>query len=315
MRCYRCVSRALLSLIAALLTAHSPVSVLAQGDPQYRIIKQFVVDSGLAAYDAIDSKNRRLFGAGSKVIDLDSDTIVGYLPATIGHAYAIANDLGVAVTRHAALFDLRTLNVIDSGTGHSGSTVVYDPLTHRAFITFDTVLVLDVAKRQRIGHLQLGEVRSAIVDAPGHVYFTTEGNSLIGLDARSLTVVSRWDLQGCASAYGMAVDRPHRRLFVSCANNTIHIVDLSDGRLVAAIPTCGQAAKLDFDAATKAIFVPGGDTLTVVREDTPDRYRVIANIPIRYAFPGVAVDAKTHRAYVLSHSSTTGPISVIVVGL
>jgi len=94
------------------------------------------------------------------------------------------------------------------------------------------------------------------------------------------------------------MDRESRRLFSVCGNAKMIVLDADAGRVVAALPIGGRTDGAAFDPGTKLAFSSNGEgTLTVVREETPDRFSVAATVPTLVGARTLAVDPKTHRIY------------------
>lgn len=97
----------------------------------------------------------------------------------------------------------------------------------------------------------------------------------------------------------MAIDRKGRRLLVGCGNQMAAAVDADSGKVVATLPIGKGVDANAFDPATGLGFSSnGGDgTLTVIREDAPDRFRVLGNVPTRRGARTMALDEKTHTIF------------------
>jgi len=53
-----------------------------------------------------------------------------------------------------------------------------------------------------------------------------------------------------------------------------------------------------FDPATQLAFASNGDgTLTVVHEDSPDKFTVVENVPTKRGSRTMALDLKTHNIF------------------
>jgi hypothetical protein len=63
-----------------------------------------------------------------------------------------------------------------------------------------------------------------------------------------------------------------------------------------------------FDPGTQLAFSSNGDgTLTVVREDAPDKFTVVANVPTKRGARTMALDERTHRVYLVSADFEPAP--------
>jgi hypothetical protein len=179
--------------------------------------------------------------------------------------------------------------------------LAYDSATHRVFLFGDTTAVVDLAHGISIGHIVLhGKPEGAVADGRGRLYVNLEDeDSMAVLDAAELHVVARWPLAPCRLPLGLAIDRARRRLFVACRGELM-VVDAETGRQVSHVSLVGVADQNAFDPGTGLIFMPnGGGSLTIIHEDTPDRYSVVQTVRdstlIRIK---VVVDEQTHRAFV-----------------
>jgi DNA-binding beta-propeller fold protein YncE len=111
-------------------------------------------------------------------------------------------------------------------------------------------------------------------------------------------VVATWPLPGCQEPSGLALDRAHRRLFVVCSNSRMLVVNADGGSVVATLPIGARVDGTAFDPATQLAFSSNGEgTMTVIAEETPDRYRVVGNVPTERGARTVALDARTHRVF------------------
>jgi hypothetical protein len=253
----------------------------------------------------LDSKNRRLYGDGSDVIDIDHDSIVGQLPRTIGHSYAIAPDLGRGITRRGAVFDLTTLEVLYRGSDTSGADVAYDATTRLAFVVKRSTAVVDPATGEIVGQIALpANPGPAALDSRGHLFISLHTDSIIRIDTRTRIIGSGWTVAPCGEPGGLALDERHGRLFVSCLKELL-IVDTDDGHICARVPVRGRARQLGFDEQLALIYNPNGDgTMTVIHQDSRDHYSVAGQVSTFEAVDAATIDEQTHRAYLLRRATT-----------
>jgi hypothetical protein len=98
------------------------------------------------------------------------------------------------------------------------------------------------------------------------------------------------------------MDKKHDRLFSVCDGNKMAVVDANTGKVVAT-PTIGDgpdAAR--FDAKHLLAFSSnGGDgTLTVVHEDSPDKYSVIQMLATKKGARTLEFDETTGKIYLVT---------------
>jgi len=299
----------ILALSAAFLVS------IAQGqspDANYHLAKQIRFDSSAGGVDylAVDAVNRRLYGAGLKILDIDGDSVVGALPLHSGQGYALAPVIGKGVARLGTIFDLKSLTTI----GHvdvRGDGALYEPVTRRAFLFNDTTYVVDIGTARVDTFFRvIGTPEGAAADSAGRVYVNLAApREVLVIDARSSQEIARWKLQ-CLQPLGLAIDRQHRRLFVSCLQDLL-VLDAQTGQLVARIPMDGAADELAFDSAKELLFVPHTTgKLALIHEDTPDHYSLVADIGTGKTKRVVAVDPVSHRAFLWNRDGTDLVLSI-----
>jgi DNA-binding beta-propeller fold protein YncE len=304
----------LVILIAGLLSQ----AASAADTSGYHLIKTIpVTGEGGWDYLTIDSDARRLYISHSThvvVMDTDTYAIVGDIPDTQGvHGVALAPDLGRGFTSNGrsntvTVFDLKTLATSATAiTGDGPDSILYDPASKRVF-TFNgrgkTATAIDAAKAGTRGISGLtidlgGRPEFAVADGAGHVYDNIEDKSLVvQIDSGSRAILNRWPLEPCESPSGMAIDVKHRRLFIGCDNKLMAILDADIGKVVATVPIGEGVDANGFDPGTQLAFASNGDgTLTVVHEDSPDKYTVMENVATKKSARTMALDLKTHNIF------------------
>jgi hypothetical protein len=286
----------------------------APGASGYKVIKTVPI-SGEGGWDyvTVDSDARRVYVSHATqvvVLDADSYEVVGSIPDTQGvHGIAIASDLGRGFTSNgrtntATIFDLKTLKTIGTvNTGANPDAIVYDSGTKRVFTLngrSKDATAINAADGTVAGTLALGgKPEFAVADGKGSIYVNIEDTSeLVQFDPQKLTVTHRWPQKPCQEASGLAIDRKNRRLFSGCDNKMMAVMDADSGKVVAT-PPIGEAVDANgFDPATQLAFASNGDgTLTVVHEDSPDKFTVVENVPTKKSARTMALDLKTHNIF------------------
>jgi DNA-binding beta-propeller fold protein YncE len=273
-------------------------------------------------YLTADPAAHRLYvshGTRVQVIDTSTKAIVGEIPDTPGvHGIALAPELGRGFTSNGragtvTVFDLKSLAVLETVkvTGENPDSIAYDPDSRRVF-TFngrsDNATAIDAATARVVGTLPLaGKPEEGVADGKGRMYVNLEDKSeLVAFDSRTLRIEGRWPLAPCEEPSGLAMDREHRRLFVGCHNQLMAIVDGDSGRVLASPPIGRGVDGAAFDPGTGLAFSSNGEgTLTVVHEDSPERFTLLGNVPTRPGARTLALDEATHRVYL--STATFGP--------
>ena len=88
------------------------------------------------------------------------------------------------------------------------------------------------------------------------------------------------------------------RLFIGCHNNKMIVMDAKSGKIVSVLPIGGGVDANAFDQATNLAFSSNGDgTLTIVHEDSIDKFNVVANATTAIGARTMALDLKSHNVY------------------
>jgi DNA-binding beta-propeller fold protein YncE len=313
--CYMKQSCSMWLLTALFVSLFATFSAAA--DPGYHVIKTYKLGGeGGWDYLNLDSSSRRLYISRAThviVIDADSGKPVGDIPDTPGvHGIALAPELGRGFISNGregtvTIFDIQTLKLITKvKVGDNPDAILYDPATKRVF-TFNgksqDSTALDAAKGTVLGTIKLeGKPEFAASDGKGEIFVNIEDKSqLDAIDPAKLEVKSRWPLAPCEEPSGLSIDREHRRLFAGCDNKMMAVVDADSGKVLAT-PAIGEGVDATaFDPGTGLAFASCGEgVLTVVREDSPNKFSVAENVKTQEGARTLALDEKTHQVFVVT---------------
>ena len=307
-------------LFVCLLLVFQCALACAQTKPPsgYHVVKQFKL-GGEGGWDALafDAKGNRLFISRSThvmVVNADTGAVVGDIPDTAGvHDIALVEDLNKGYTSNGrastvTVFDLKTLKVLKQiSVGKNPDAIIYDPASKRVFSfngASNDATAIDAQTDTVAGTIPLdGKPEFAETDENGHVFVNLEDKSAVAeLDSRKLTVLARWPLAPGEEPSGIALDRRHKRLFAACSNKLMVVINTDDGKVVTTVPIGSGVDGAGFDSETGLAFSPnGGDaTLTVIHEDSPGKFSVIENVPTQRGARTMALDAKTHRIFLIT---------------
>jgi hypothetical protein len=295
----RLASGALLASATVLGTA-AITQVASAQTPHYHVVKTIDIGPTRADYIIIDPVGRRLYGLGDKVIDVDSDSIIGSVEGG-GGGYIIDHEDNRGLVRNGTMFDLKTLAV----TGHvdmkaDGSR--YDPLTHRGFAwEGKNGWVIDMRTGKLITTTMIGDgLESGVVDGRGKLFANIEdAGAMEQFDTRSLKIEKTYPVSACGHAQGLSMDTETRRLFMACDTDLV-VMNADNGNVVTRIKVPSRSDMNCFDSTTKLAFNPNraDSTVTVVHEDSPDRFTVVEKPSTGGAARTCAVDPRTHKLYV-----------------
>jgi YVTN family beta-propeller protein len=315
-------------------------AALMPASPGYKVIKK-IAPGGDGGWDylTLDPVARRLYISRSNrvmIFDVDRGIVVGEIPNTAGvHGVAIDAKLGRGFTSNGrdssvTVFDLKTVKPIGRiAVGQGPDSILYDPGSARVF-TFNAksqdATAIDPATQKVVGTVPLGgKPESAVADGKGHVFVNLEDkDELLDVDARKLTVVHRWPVAPGKQPVGLAIDTMRRRLFCTCRNGKMVVVNANDGLVLAAMPIGQHTDACAYDLMTRLVFSSNGDgTLTIVRANPHDDYQVVQTVITQMGARTMALDPMTHNVFLVTavpkagerRSYEPGTFVVIVVAM
>lgn len=311
------MKRLFVMVLAGTLSAIPAAAALAApaAHPWHVIQRYALGGEGGWDYLALDQSMQRLYVSRSDrvvVLDARDGKRIGEIDGLSGvHGIALADDLqrgfisnGRADT--VTVFDPATLKVEQTIAvgAKDPDGIVYDPYSRRVF-TFNgdsnDASVIDAKGGKLLGHVALpGRPEFPVSDGQGRVFDNIESrNELVEIDPRAMKVIATWPLKDCEEPSGLAIDVAHHRLFSVCQNKVMAVTDASDGKAIASVPIGEGPDAARYDAKRGLVFSSNGrsGTLTVVREETPDRYRVLANVPTQESARTMALDDASGRIF------------------
>ncbi|MGA7160836.1 MAG: YncE family protein [Bacteroidota bacterium] len=247
------------------------------------------------------------------VLDANKGTVIGDIqdtPNNHGIALVAKYNHGFITNRGdstVTMFDLTTLAAIKKikipAGGQDG--IMYDDFTDRIVLTNHsnpgTATAIDPSAGVITGEAQLADnsPEGAATDGKGKLFVNLERkNSIQVVDAKTMTALSVWSLDSCDGPTGIAYDRSTDRIFTGCGKMSA-VVNPETGKIVATVPNGEGVDALGWDPSEKLIYIPAGrdSSVTVVHEDSPDHYTVVATVTTMTGAKTISVDPVTHVAY------------------
>src|SRR5436305_12155873 len=301
-------------------------SMKAFAPTQYQVKQKFVLGGdGGWDYLTFDPAGKRLFisrGTHVMVVDPYKGSVVGDIPDTAGvHGIALAQYLGKGFTSNGrensvTVFDLKTLKQTAKIKieGENPDAILYDPSSKRVF-TFNgrskNATVIDATNDKVVATIPLdGKPEFGVSDGKGGVFVNIEDKSEItSIDAKKATVVKSWPLAPCEEPSGLAMDQKHRRLFAGCSNKMMAVVDADSGTVIATSAIAEGVDANAFDADKPLAFSSNGrdGNMTVVHEDSPDKFSVAENAPTQKFARTMALDTTNHDVYLVTAEIEEAP--------
>ena len=315
MRGKYCIMFLALTLIFTMLPS---TFTRAEEGPYHFIAKIDIGGEGGWDYASVDPDARRLYVTHATrvvVIDLDKNKVVGEVTDTPGvHGFAIAADLGLGFTSNgrenkAGIVDLKTLETkMKVDTGANPDAVLYVPGVQEVY-TFNgfgkSATVFEAKTGKVVATIPLpGKPEFAQLDPKaGRIYNNIEDTGeVVAIDIKTHEIVAKWPIAPGEEASGMAIDLATHRLFLGASNSLMVMMDSTTGNVVTTVPIGPGVDANSFDPATKLVFAScGGDgTVTIAREDSPDKLTVVQKLQTARGSRTMTLDPKTHNIYLAS---------------
>jgi len=280
----------------------------------HKIGKISIPGDGFWDYLTTDPATGRVFvshGTEVDVVDCEKREVTGTITGLkLVHGIALAPEFNHGFisdggANQIVVFDLTTLaKVGEVAAGMNPDGIIYDPGSKRVF-AFNgrsaSATAVDAEKGTLAGTVTLeGKPEFPAPDGKGHVYVNIEDKSeVMEIDSKALTVLNKWPLAPCEEPSGMAMDTKTRRIFSGCDNKIMSVMNADTGKVVATVPIGAGVDATWFDPETKYVLNSCGQdgVLTVIHEDSPDKYTVVENVPTEKGARTMALDPKTHTVY------------------
>jgi YVTN family beta-propeller protein len=266
-------------------------------------------------YLVYDEPSHRLYvshGDRVTVLDGKDGKVLGAIEGMPGgtHGIGIVAALGKGYTDdgkagEAVAFDLKTFKTgkrIKAQDDADG--IAFDPPSGHIFVVDGDSKVLTVIDPKT-------DTAIATVDAGGGLEYAVSGNNgklyvdgaenkeIVRIDTATNKVDAHWPIPGCTSPHGLAIDTKAQRLFASCVNKVLTVVNAQSGAVVASLPIGTGTDGAAFDPARKLIFSSNFDgTISVIREVSPDKYQALDSIKTQITGKNMTIDPASGRLFV-----------------
>ena len=282
----------------------------------FKVQKFSIGGEGGTDYLTAEPGTGRVFvSRGSHVMVLDGNkgTVIGDImdtPNTHGIALVAKYNHGFTTNRGdstVSMFDLKTLALVKKIKipvgGQDG--IMYDDFSDRIILTNHskpgTATAIDPSTGEITGQAQLEDdsPEGAASDGRGKLFVNNERkNTIQVLDTKKMGVLASWPLDPFEGPTGIAYDRASNRIFTGCSK-TSAVLDAGTGKIVATIANGQGVDALGWDPTEKLIYIPAGrdSSVTIVHEDSPDKYSVVASVITAAGAKTISVDPVKHVAY------------------
>ena len=318
-------------LVVAALALGSLSSAFAQSPPEYRVTRTVALGApDRWDYVVFDPSSKRVFvahGDEVTVVDGQKGDILGHVKGLPGgtHGIAIVSALGRGYTDdgeagEAASFDLASFSVVSRiKAAADADAVAFDPVSGHVFIIngdTGTITVIDPKTNKAVATIEGGgKLEYAVSGNNGRLYVNGAGQKeVLSIDTRTNRVAARWPVPECTSPHGLAIDTDAHRLFVSCINNLLVVLDSNSGTVVARLPIGSGTDAAAFDPKRKLIFSSNGrdGTLSIIQEKDARTFVSLGSIKTVVSARTMGIDPTTGRIYLAAaeidtHAPTSAP--------
>ena len=266
-------------------------------------------------YLVYDRPSHRLYvshGDTLSVLDGQSGAMVGTVTGVTGgtHGIGISAATGKGYTvdgqaGQAVAFDLKTFKTgahLKADADADG--IAFDPSSGHVFVVDGDpgkLTVVDPKTDSVITNIDLGgKLEYAVSGENGKVYVNGEANKeIVRVDTASNTVDAHWPNPGCTSPHGLAIDTASHRLFISCANAVLTVMNADTGAVLATLPIGQGSDGAAFDPKRKLAFASNNDgTVSVIREVDARTFVSAGSIKTAVTGKNMTIDPDTGRLYV-----------------
>jgi len=245
------------------------------------------------------------------VVDTEKNTAIGEITDTPGvHAFFPVPRLGRGFSSNGrenkvSVVDLKTLKATEKiDVGENPDAVSYDEKRGEVYVfnhTGKSATVIDARSLKVVATIALeGQPEFGAVDPEaGRVYVNLEDKSEVAvIDTTNHKVIFHWPLAPGEEPSGIALDRAHHRLFSTCSNKMMMMLDTESGKLVGQVPIPGRVDGCAFDEKTQLVFASSGEgTTTIAKEESPDKLVVAQTLTTLVGARTIGLDPVTHRIY------------------
>jgi YVTN family beta-propeller protein len=288
----------------------------AQASASYKVAK--VIRLGAPDrwdYVVRDSATGRLYvahGDRVTVVDVKTGALIGSVEGMPGGTHGIAFAAGKGYTDDgkaglAVVFDLKTLKPLRSVKAEPDADgIVFDPASGHIFVIdgdSGKLTVIDPADDQVVATIDAGGgLEFGVSGNNGKVYVDgAEKHEIVRVDTRTNTADAHWPLDGCLKPHGLAIDPVTHRLFASCANKVMAVVNADTGAMIAKLPIGEGSDFAEFDPVRRWALSSNRDgTLSIIAEKSANSFAALPPVSTAYGARTMALDPGTGRVFLVT---------------
>jgi YVTN family beta-propeller protein len=306
--------RKISALSLSLVLAAGSLPSAQAAEPDYHITKTILLGApDRWDYLAFDAASHRVVVAHANevtVVDSGSGAVVGHLGpvnhtngvlVADGRVYATNQDPDTLVAFD--LVSLKQVAAIPVGKGPDGA--LYDAASRRAFVVNEedkTVTAIDIDANKPVFTTDLGGAPEFLAAGGGKLYVNIKDHrEVVRIDIASGKLDARWPIPDCESPHGLAIDVATHRLFSSCVNGKMMVLDADKGQIVASLPIGKRTDAAAFDPKRKLAFSANGEgTLSVIAEKSANDFVSLGEVTTAPGARTMALDPESGRIFLVT---------------
>lgn len=298
------------ALTPALITAALAAS------PNYKIQDRIKVADGGYDYTTFDPVTGRVYMARddfTTMVDTRTGKVSQLTSASHGHMaipvpgttlVALPQGLG-AVRIVDTATDMVTADIPAGMRGPDGAT--YDPYSKLIFAMIRNAgeaIAIDPIAHTLVATIPVGGLLEfPASDGAGKVFVNvTSVPEIAVIDVNTRTVMSRYKLEGCRGASGLAYASQAKLLISSCGNGMAKVLQADTGKEIASLPIGRGPDAVIYDPVRQLAFIPcGGDgVLEVISVSDSAHVELVQQVPTQIGTRTGTVDPRTGRLYLMA---------------
>ena len=265
-------------------------------------------------YVSFDAASHRVFvahGDHTDVIDANTGAMLGKLANIHGaHGQAVAADGAIwadsGTTANVTAYDPKSLAAIVTLPAQlDADGVIADPSGKTLVVLNgdgESATLIDTGSRIVRSNIKLGgSPEFAAADSAGHLYINIASTrEIAAIDVQSGRIMARYAVPDCLSPHGLALDAESRRLFTSCENARLDVVDADTGHVLQTLPIGHGTDAAAFDPVRNLVFSSNSDsTLSVFHEDA-GKLTALGDVHTPPGARTMALDSSNGRVFLIT---------------
>ena len=321
---FRCKSVLLLGAAVALSLSAAP-GLATPAQPLYKIYKTVALGApGRWDYLHFDPQSGRIYLAHGDRITVANGTTGAILGSITGmpggtHGIAISHTTGQGFTDdgkagQAVAFDLKTLKVVKRMKAEPDADgIIYDHASRHIFVIdgdSGKLTVIDPKVDKVIATIDGGGgLEFGVSGDNGKLYINgVEKHEIVRIDTATNEADAHWVMPTCERPRGLAIDRIHERLFSTCTNEKMIVLNADNGAIVATLPIGKGSDAAGFDVTRQLVFSSNfAGTLSVVHELAPNKFETLPVVKTALGARTMALDPKSGRIYLVAANIIVNP--------